>query len=364
MNHQRGYILFLTFSMLAACVALVSLYMLKGITHKRLTFALLEQNELSIFAFSTPSLAQSFLAFSADQAKGVQLDATKNEDAHQVWAKRLLEKVLPVVNKRQSFNLKEIDPDLPLVSMIIFSESGKININGLYDFANKKFHHEGVKGKDLREFAVWLFDRIAVLTEKPSLFGPFVEHLKTRIAPFNDVTELLAIKEFQECFSQAVFYNFDFKHLQGAEQKSKIFLTDIFTVSSEHDRIQPWLLSPSCCALLDIQQPNNNQEDFAVTDKEDKKIDISSFKVQADWNKDWDLLLKPVYKVSFDKIAEPVRCMFANQFVGTVFSVIIQVKKQTYGGDNSIEMKIFALLKEKKLADDSVIYEIIKIYQV
>jgi hypothetical protein len=37
MNQQRGYILFITFSILALCVALVSAFMVKGFAHKKLT---------------------------------------------------------------------------------------------------------------------------------------------------------------------------------------------------------------------------------------------------------------------------------------------------------------------------------------
>ena len=379
MNHQQpGYILFITFSILALCAGLISAFMVKGITHKRLTLTLLEQNQLGQFAFSTPALAQSFLSFSAEQMKSVTNQNESNEQnqaaanskggedqnvAAQGFAKLLLEKVLPVVNKTQTFRLKEIDKDLPeLVNLTFFCESGKININGLYDQTNKKFHGEGVQGADFKVFTKWIFDRIAVITEKPSLFGAFVEHLKQRTTPFNDVTELLAIKEFADCFGQAVFY--EQSNLQKEDNKTaaKIFLTDIFTVVSEHDTIQPWLLSPSVCALLDIAQTNSQQ--LGLEKKEDKKFDTASFKVQADWLKDWDALLKPIYGVAFDKIPEQVRFMFAKQFSVTVFSIMVTVVKQVIDGENNMIVRIFAILKEKKLPDNSITYDVIKVYQV
>jgi len=66
---QKGYILFITFSMLALCTALVSVFMVKGVTHKKLSSALLEQEQLQQFAMSTIAIGQSFLSFSAEELK-------------------------------------------------------------------------------------------------------------------------------------------------------------------------------------------------------------------------------------------------------------------------------------------------------
>lgn len=377
MSQQRGYILFMTFSILTLCVALVSAFLVKGMTHRKFAMVVMNQEEYNQFSFSTPALAQAFLAFSAEQVKAAQTpekpdqnNATGNKnDPDQAGVdnvgihKILLEKILPVVNKTQKFSLKEIDKDLPeQVNLTFFCESGKININGLYDLVNKKFHNEGIPGKDQKLFTHWLFDRIAVLTGKPSLFTPFVEHLKERKAPFNDVTQLLAIKEFAACFQDAIFYQEDTIKKTSDKNNSKIYLTDIFTVSSEHDTIQPWLLSPSVCALLDIAQANGDRA--ILEKKEEKKIDLSSFKLKSDWAKDWDVLLKPVYGVSYDKIPEQVRLMLLTEFSVTVFSVLITVKKYAIESENNIIVRIFAILKERKLPDNSIMYDVIKIYQV
>ncbi|MBP6870274.1 hypothetical protein KBC04_05300 [Candidatus Babeliales bacterium] len=376
MNQQRGYILFITFSILALCVALVSAFMVKGFAHKKLTLLLLEQEQLAQFAISTPALAQSFLAISGKEIEALQApveDQQQNQPGEnkpedqpvggQSLEKIILERMLPVVNKTQTFRLKEIDKGLPAqLNLTFFCESGKININGLYDLENKKFHNEGITGKDQKVFVTWLFDRIAVITEKPSLFGPFVEHLKQRKAPFNDVTQLLEIKEFAACFGQTVFYDEESQKLDPDKKSNKIYLTDIFTVSSEHDTIQPWLLSPSVCALLDIVQTSSKQGESEK--KEEKKFDLTSFKLNTDWAKDWEILLKQVYGVSYDKIPEPVRCMFLPQFSVTVFSVLVTVKKQLVESENNMTVGIFAILKQKRLPDNSITYDVIKIYQV
>ncbi|MBV8661233.1 MAG: hypothetical protein JO129_03765 [Candidatus Dependentiae bacterium] len=373
MNRQRGYILLMTFSILALCTALISVFMIKGITHKKFATALLDQDQINQLGLSMPALAQGFLGFSATEMKEIKEAQKKSEnqqasenqpvDEAMSFGKLILKKMLPVVNKTQKFNLKEVEKDFLVdVSLTFFCESGKININGLYDLVNQRFYDEGIPEKDQKVFATWLFDKIAAITEKPSLLQPFVEHVKQRKVPFNDVTELLAIKEFAACFSQAVFYEPEQQSITSDKKTRKLFLTDIFTVASENDTIQPWLLSPSVCALLDIVQKGDKNEE--PEKKEDIKVDLSSFKQQADWQKDWDTGLKPLYDISYDKIPEPVRSMLAKQFSATVFSILITVVRQTAESENNIEARIFAILKERKLQDDSIIYDVIRIYQV
>lgn len=370
MHQQRGYILFLTFSMLALCTALVSVFMIKGLTHKKFTQALLNQEQMQQFTISVTALAQSFLSFPAPEKKDNKKDGqqsafakSEQQSADAGFEKKLLEKILPVVNKTQSFMMKEMEKDFPVViNLTFFAESGKININGLYDLVNKKFYDEGVQGKDKKVFATWLFDKIALLTGKPSLLQPFVEHLKQRKTPFNDIMQLVAIKEFAACFQDAIFYDQEQSKQVSDKKTKKLFLTDIFTVASESDTIQPWLLSESVCALLDIQQQGSTSQDSEK--QEDKKIDLSSFKLQADWSKDWDTGLKTMYKVAYDKIPEPVRAMFANQFSANVFSVMARVTRQVNDDQYDKAVRIYAILKQENLPDNSITYDVIKIYQV
>ena len=60
--------------------------------------------------------------------------------------------------------------------------------------------------------------------------------------------------------------------------------------------------------------------------------------------------------------------MFLTQFSVTVFSILVTVKKQLVKTENRDEnnkvVRIFAILKEKRLPDSSITYDVIKIYQV
>jgi len=370
MTAQKGYILFITFSMLALCTALVSVFMVKGITHKKLAFGLLEQEQLNQFALSSLALGQSFLTVSAEDAKeteegGQEADSAEKTDEKSDKSEKkapvdlnklLVEKLLPVIGKPQEFKFVDIKKDFPVViHLTFFSETGKININSLYDLVNGEFYDEGVEGKDQKVFAAWLFDKISKITGKASLMVPFTEYIKQRKAPLNDVTELLKIKEFAACFSQAIFYDSEPKDQAQNKETKKLFLTDLFTVSCANDTIQPWLFSPSVCALLDIARKNDKN---GILEKKEEKIDLSSFKQKAEWNKDWDNSLKPLYGISYDRIPELARGILATQFSATVFSVLASVTNE------NMTVKIFAILKQKRLPDGSIFYDIIKIYQV
>ncbi|MGZ6250581.1 MAG: hypothetical protein ACXWL2_00980 [Candidatus Chromulinivorax sp.] len=377
MNKQQGYILLMTFSMLAMSVAIVSMFMIKGMTHKKFASALLQQEQIRTLLLSTPALAQSFFSVSplqsqdAQQTQKVQdLQASSDEEKKSTDASEQIEnaeqdflkKILPVVNISQKFMLKELESDFPIVlDLIFFCESGKININGLYDLIEKKFYNEGVENKDQKVFVTWLFDKIAVLTEKPSLLPAFTEHVKQRKVPFNDVTELLAIKEFATCFDNAIFYNVSDNTNESVSKRTKLFLTDIFTVSSESDTIQPWLLSPGLCALLDIPQKKNDQNSF---EKKEKDVDLSGFKVQADWQKDWDKTIKSMYTITYDKIPKIVQANLAKEFKVSTISMIAKVRRDSDDGQDSMRLGIYAILKEKKLQDGSTMYDVIKMYQI
>jgi hypothetical protein len=368
---QPGFILFITFSILALCTALVSAFLVKGMVHKRVVQVIIDQEQLASLALSTPAIVQSFLYAPSDKKLKSEknkeqqeaLSAGGQEKSSDSYEKSLLQKILPVVNIEQKFNLKSIDPDLPFqVSLTFFAESGKININALYDLIHKKFFDEDVVDKsssstavkDCKAFTTWLFDRIAVLLEKPSLLTSFIEHVKARKIPFNDVTELLNIKEFADCFADAVYY-------EPCNQQKKIFLTDVFTVASESDTLQPWLFSPSVCALLNIKKGQKNENSDR---KNTQEYDLSSYKKTTNWEKDWNTAITQLYEVSYDKIPEKVRSFLATEFRATVFSVIVQVTYEQGEHKTKNSVKIFALLKEKKLPDGSMMYEIIKNYQL
>src|SRR5262249_29650987 len=159
------------------------------------------------------------------QQQQKQQQAKKESSAGQ----ELFKAVMPWLNRAQELHLKQsVEGINGVLALAIGSEEGKININKIYDFDKHKFIGQGQAQGDMRVFAQEIF---ALLKEKvgADLFESFEKFLKERKYPINDVTELLTIKEFV-VFKDAVFYNPLDKI--PADSKPKIYLTDIFTVST------------------------------------------------------------------------------------------------------------------------------------
>lgn len=366
MRQQPGYILFVTFSMLALATALVTLFVMQGMHHKRFAQALLYKQQAQQFAISSLALGQSFLTFTDKEMKEVQqeflaekIDGAKGADGQSGFSRLLLEKVLPVINKKQKLELTlQKDGVQASIEMMLFCENGKININSLYNIVDKKFYDEGFPKKDKKVFAAWLFDQIAKITGRPSLLNPFVQYMEKQKAPLNDVTQLLSIPEFAQCFQDAIFYEVDEQKEQDItkEEKAKIYLTDIFTAVSDEDTLQPWLLSPSVCVLLGEQE--KEKKDTDGSDSKGDKAALAQFKNKANWAADWDTTLQKIYGISYAQIPNQIRLMLTPEFQVNIFSLLLQVKI------GQTKAKIYAFLKQRILPNKDIFYDVIKVYQV
>ena len=208
-------------------------------------------------------------------------------------------------------------------------ESGKININSLYDFANKKFVNEGSDSGDRKKLCEWLFDKIGQVQGGSSLFQPFANYLSNRKYPLNDVTELLSISEFSESFDDAIYY------APGSTSNAdkKLCLTDLFTVVSETDTLQPWVLSPSLILLLG--------GNVGLVSADTLQDVLQKFSAQTDWSQSWDETIKNLYGIKFDNLSEEMKSILTSQFEATIFSISLNVHDQKGKAD------LYALLKEK-----------------
>jgi hypothetical protein len=274
------------------------------------------QQQCQQLAISLSDLGQALLTTQEEEKKeGAQAKADQESpEASLSIVQKVLIRIFPYLNKEKSFELKT-DKDLinATVSLSIICEQGKLNLNSLYDFEKKKFTNEG-KPNDSKKLCTWLFSRIAQITGKPNLFTAFENILKDRVCEFNDPVELLTDPTFAEQFTaNAVFVNFE------KNSANKIFLTDIFTVYTEQETINPWLFSPSWQQLLDIKVKENlSTEDLT-------KI-IKTFKPSSNWQTDWDVSLKDFYQKEYKDLPEEIKSILTTGFVANIFSLLTQVK--------------------------------------
>lgn len=301
---------------------------------------LLMKEKTNKLALSGTSLVQALMS-----PKKTKEKESSEKQAQKSAEQKLMTQIFPIFNKEKSYQFKQnIDGFDATLTISMQSEYGKLNLNSLYDFEKKKFIKEGQPG-DRKKLCTWLFDTIATLTKKPSLFPAFEKHLEKRTNDFNDVTELLAIKEFTDAFSSHIFIQFDKKN-----PSNTIFLTDIFTITTEEETINPWLFSSSWCNILGL----NVKEQLNAEEK--NKI-FSKLTKNNDWQKDWDSCLKDFYQKDFKDLPEEIKTILTTQFEANIFSLLL---KATIGETNST---IFTIVKSRS-KDNLILFDIMKTYQL
>ena len=272
--------------------------------------------------------------------------------------KQLLKALLPTIGRVQKFVLKQnIEGINGTVGFMIGSEEGKININRLYDFEKHKFVGEPVAGPtpagkqegkedgDMKKMFQALFAQIKDQTNA-DLFAEFEKFLKERKYPLNDVTELLTIKGF-EVFKDALFYD----PTAPNQKKSKLFLTDIFTVSSSKQSIEPWLISNSLATVLKLQR------DPEKTPPVDELL--KNFKEKSDWKNDWNKSLKNLYGVEFAALPKFIQNLLNPIFDPKMFTVF------SFGTVGNVTVRLIALLEREKTGKDGqVLMHIRNVYLI
>ncbi len=303
-TQKPGYILTLTLALIALCMFISSYVFNRALVFDRLSSTMISREKSRVLAYGGIQLGMSQLSSTAGTEKESKPDAKEKAPSD---GQQLLKTILPVLQKAQKYQLKQsIEGVDALIILVLNSEEGKININRLYDFNKHKFIGEGQPNGDMKVMFKELFGLINQKI-KVDLFEDFEKFLKDKKYPLNDVTELLTIKSF-EIFKNNVFFN---PTVPGVQDK--IFLTDIFTVSSSKKEIDPWLLSHSMKVLLQLNLSANPEEL------------LKNFKEQADWKNDWNKIFAPLYGKEFASLPKTFATLLNPQFAPKIFSILSQV---------------------------------------
>lgn len=346
MMQRNGYILILTLMVISLSVVLVTFIATRGITF--FPFARIERDreKAEMLAFGGVQLALSQLAGGQEEQKkpaaGTKEPAAmaQAENKEQQKATALLTTLLPILNRPQKIQFnKGRDGFEGVLNICVMSEEGKLNINEIYDFEKQKFVNEGQPQGDMKKMLQELFIRLEKLTGGKELFKGFEKFLKDRQYKVNDATQLLSIKEFSIVFRENVWYQppEQTKDTTKKEQRP-VYLTDLFTVWSGTAQVEPWLLSDSMRALLDLKRVEPQDKD----EKESMKERLKKFKTQATWSSDWNTLLAPLYGKDFSKLPQGIDVLLRPTFGGATFSVL------SYGVVGSITQKIVAIVERRE----------------
>ena len=352
-TNQRGYILTFTLALIALFMFLATYVSNKGLVFNSYTKTMVDREKARILAYGGIQLAISQLV-TVPAKQEAPVSGPQEKKAEQPSdGKQLLKVILPQINRLQKYELKQnIEGINATVGFMLMSEEGKININRFYDFDKHKFlgDEQGAKAeaqpeKNMRTLFQQLFAQIKEQTNA-DLFAEFEKFLKERKYPLNDVTELLTVKGF-DVFKDSAYVD----PLATDQKKPKVYLTDIFTVSSSKQSIEPWLISNSLASLLKLQR------DPAKVPPVDELL--KSFKDKSDWKTDWDKSLKNWYGVEFAALPK-----FANQLLNPVFdpkmfSVFV------FATVGTVTVRLIALLeREKQEKDAPAIVHIRSVYVI
>lgn len=356
-HNQQGYILFTAFVLLSLCSVMLMFFLAKGSLFRALSSLVIERNKTNQ-TISAMTIAQSYLMVIPEKsAEKKAVDSSEKEDNA---ALALLKKVYPYQQRTKKFVLKkEIDGFDGSIELLFTSEAGKINLNALYNFKDKKFYGEGT-ATDRKKLATWLFEKIASLTQTTSLFAPFEKHCNERKAPFNDVLELLQIPEFQKVFAYKVFKPVPEKKpsldmILPEEKAKELYLMDLFTVTSMTQGLDAWLLSSSVQTLCDMPQKQNDEKSL---DEEKLKSFYAKFKDSVEWANEWDTILQPVYGITYSQIPAEIKGILTLTFWPHIFSIVACTTR-----DEKKSM-IQVIVKQKTTKNNALMYDSIKIYQL
>ncbi len=357
-DNQQGFILVLTLMLLSIGVLLVTQLSHRGMVHIHFDQTMIDREKAKELALGGLQLAISQLTIKeTDESKkpaagkpaaSVTSSGKKEEkDSKQEFLKKLI----PALNRWQTFELKEkVDGIDGTVQFAISCEQGKINLNQVYDFETKKFIGEGQQANDMKKIMQTWFGSMKKFTGDKDFFSPFATFLKERQYKLNDATELLSNTDFQKAFMLNVFYEPPTKDSKG---KRPIFLTDLFTVWSHTQKLQPWVLSDSVIAVLNLKRAQAGE----VSKREKQVAEVLKEKNLKDAAQVWDKQLQPFYGKDFKSLPKDIQGLMDPSFEPSVFSVL------SYGIVGGIKQKIFAIIEKRSDSDkDGMPFEVKKLY--
>ncbi len=354
-KNSQGYILVLTMMIISIMVLVVTQMFYQGTAHLAFSRTVINTQKAKMLSLGGLQLTISKLSVvpKKEAKKPEQTQAAGSEQKPQKddQGKKLLKKLLPIINRWQTINLKEsIEGVEGQIKICITCENGKININKLYDYANHKFLGQGQTKGDTKKVLEQIFKKLEDITGKKNMFYSLQQFLQKRKYPLNDITELLEIADYSY-FKDRVFY-------EPIDQKGKslkdVYLTDIFTTWTEDAKIQPWLFSDSLCGVLGLRRVEG--KDFE-TRKQSAEQWIENFKPKFQPDLDWSKIFKPIYNKDLSGLPKDFDTILDTQFAPNIFSVI------SSSIVDNVAQNLFAILQIQKKGD-SVVVKLKKLYWI
>jgi hypothetical protein len=264
---------------------------------------------------------------------------------------------LPILNTWQTIPLTiEKEGIEGTIQYRIACEDGKLNINELFDFKTKKFKDDKKGDLSIKTILTTLLAPVEKRMKSQEMAAALEGILSKRGYPLNDVTELLTNTNFAG-FKHAQFPSPEPYNKKAAESTPPFILTDIFTTHTTHMTIEPWLLSDALKRMYTIPETDSQKKESkkdassyakASADRQEKITELlKKFKITADWSKDWDERLQPLYGIPFKQLPKNSGVLFTKSFEPRIFSVMVSATV----GDST--QRLYAILERIKKSQDT-----------
>ncbi len=340
-NEQPGYVFVLFLMLMTLSIALSTQIYNENIAHVLVARTMVDRQRATTLANGGVQLAMSSLLTTdtgeTKQNPSAQAKAKQGPSVQVASGKKLLEKILPVLNRWQTFKLSpQVDGIDATLNICIMCEDGKFNPNWFFIMQELKrtTGQESGYAQIKKEFEQRLRD--AVGFDVTAVLDKFFTERK---APLIDITELLELKEF------AVFKNKLFYEPPTSEQKGKgtVYLLDLFTTEDwlgpnlkMREQVNPWLFSDAWCIIFGLQRPKAGD----IKERKDQVTGwLKDFKDKTNWPQDWDKLLKPIYHKDFASLPKNIDMLFSTNVAPTLFSVL------SYATVGSITQRLYAVFQ-------------------
>lgn len=344
---RSGYVLALTMGFIAIVSVLVTGLVHRVMVFHRVQYALIEREQARLLALSGVNIALAQLTDvkkadekkkDAQQAPAAQAPAPKAQatggaqqpeqqtgEQKPVSKQSQLKKLTALLNRWQTFSLTQTNEGVDgTCEIYLASERGKIDINSIYDFAQRKFvKRDGFDGEKICQLVSEKLSSVL----KSGNFAEFLSaFLKERGYPLDDLSQLIADKRFEK-MRDRLFMTPD----------GGVALFDVFTLETQQAQIQPWFITAGLGSVLSFQVGKGI--DKKVWQKSLEKVPASMSTLK--WQDQWDQLLAPVYGKEYGKLTGEVKSLFAEKFESAPFSVV------SYGKFGAFTTKVYAIIEEK-----------------
>ena len=347
---RDGYIMIFTLLVVAAAMVVVTYVGHRGSFYMPFSYMITAREKAKELALGGVhvGIAQISKTVQKEENKENKQDGKEQQESD-TQDKDFLKRILPALNRWQLFDLvEEIDGVDAQLRVCIMCEDGKINLNRIIDFEKGVFLGDEKSG--WKSIMQELCKTIEQTTKTEGLFAAFEKIVKEAKHEFNDATELMSHKEFQH-FKDTLFY-----HPPTSNKETPLYLTDIFTVWSRADKLEPWLFSDSINGLFGL--PRVEVDDVK---KRKDQIDawVKNFKIRANWQQDWQTLLMPIYGKELRTLPKNIDSVLKPTFAPQYFSILVDAKV------DEVTQRVYAIVKRTKRSQGNTVEydnEIIKLY--